>query len=331
MGIRQRGPSWQASITASGKRFRKDFKERADAEAWIEKMKAKAERGEIDNPAPLPDVVPTLDQLLDTISRSRWSGLKSAHDLIARGRAVVDLIGPERLASTLNKGDADLVKSHFKARGNSPATINRKLAALSVLVAEAFERDLLPRKFTVGMLREPKGRIRFISPAEEAAMIDAAGKLGMEGLADYIAVSLDTGFRQGEVMRIRAKDCGRDNLWTYDTKNGQSREVPLTRRAASILERRAQGFDPDDLVFPMSILTLHYAWAKVRAKAGIKDRTVIPHTLRHTFVTRLLHRGVDIKTVMELAGHQKIETTQRYAQTSPERKVAAIEPLLIGK
>ena len=51
------------------------------------------------------------------------------------------------------------------------------------------------------------------------------------------------------------------------------------------------------------------------------------HDLRHTFVTRLVERGVDVETVRDLLGHHSILITQRYVHTSDERKRKAVEIL----
>src|SRR5262249_9119696 len=52
-----------------------------------------------------------------------------------------------------------------------------------------------------------------------------------------------------------------------------------------------------------------------------------PHVLRHTFGSRLVMAGVDLRTVQELMGHKSILMTMRYAHLSPDHKRAAMETL----
>lgn len=328
MTTRERGASWQASVSHKGKRYRKDFPTQHEALAWEHQMKADLKAGRIQPEAAPAKACPTLAEHLDTVYRARWAGTKGEETAMINARHVVDALGPDRLVSTLCKQDALTCKTVFQERGISDATINRKLAALSVLVKEAVEYGHLAKNFTVGLTKERQTRIRFVTEDEEAAMLEWCKRTHNHDLMDYIILSIDTGFRQGEVLRIEAQDCGKPNLWTYDTKAGSNREVPLTDRAAHILSYRSWGMTHKQTVFTLSARQIRERWFKMLTGINmIHDETLIPHALRHTFVTRLLHRGVDIKTVMELAGHSRIETTQRYAQTSPERKVMAIQRL----
>ena len=60
-------------------------------------------------------------------------------------------------------------------------------------------------------------------------------------------------------------------------------------------------------------------------KAGIGS--LGPHVLRHSFASRLVISGVDLRTVQERMGHKNIEMTLRYAHLSPHHKRTAMETL----
>lgn len=146
-------------------------------------------------------------------------------------------------------------------------------------------------------------------------------------LKNYIIISLDTGFRQGEFLKIEARDVKGSDLWTYDTKGGTNRCVPLSERARLALEGYVRR-RPEGRLFPWEAQTIRDWWRKMQTALGMAgDSEYLPHTLRHTFVTRLLGAGVDIKTASVLAGHKDITTTQRYAQTSTDFQRLAIQRL----
>jgi site-specific recombinase XerD len=64
---------------------------------------------------------------------------------------------------------------------------------------------------------------------------------------------------------------------------------------------------------------------KACGDAGVE--LLSPHVLRHTFASRLVMAGVDLRTVQELMGHKNILMTMRYAHLSPDHKRMAMETL----
>ena len=74
---------------------------------------------------------------------------------------------------------------------------------------------------------------------------------------------------------------------------------------------------------PVRIKTPRTWYEDVIAESKLKDVTW--HTCRHTFISRLVMAGVDLRTVMELAGHKSMAMTLRYAHLAPEHTASAIE------
>jgi site-specific recombinase XerD len=74
------------------------------------------------------------------------------------------------------------------------------------------------------------------------------------------------------------------------------------------------------------------AWFKLVMQDVVDEQPVLAdvtwHVFRHTFISRLVMAGVDLRTTQELAGHEDISMTVRYAHLSPDHKLDAIDRLM---
>ncbi|TAY37198.1 site-specific integrase [Rhizobium leguminosarum] len=325
MPVKPRGASWQAAVSHKGTRLRKDFPTKLEAEIWEAETKAALLSGK-EVVVKTAEPVMTLQQLFDLVAETRWRGTKGEKTALINGQHVVNILGPQREVKTLCYEDSLTIKKTVTGWKRADATINRKLAAFSTMVKEAYKLGKIDKLFDIGLIKERNTRVRYYEDKELDQMLAWCDEMLEDELRDYIIVSLDTGFRQGEVLKITKRDAELEDLWTFDTKAGDKRDVPLTARAREVLLRRAKPLnDPDAKLFTQKPAWYREHWKSMQSDLGMTDdNNYVPHVLRHTFVTNMLLH-TDIRTVQELAGHKRIETTMRYAKTSAERKRLAIK------
>jgi Phage integrase family len=65
---------------------------------------------------------------------------------------------------------------------------------------------------------------------------------------------------------------------------------------------------------------LQGVWHCLTMQSEAKIKYFTWHCLRHTFASRLVMAGVDLRTVADLMGHQKIQTTMMYVHLTPAQK-----------
>lgn len=165
-----------------------------------------------------------------------------------------------------------------------------------------------------------------------------------------VALGLFTGLRVAEMVRLRLEDVDltRGVLRVVDGKGGKSREVPVIDRLKPILTRwlRSRAFFLHGVESNWFFVSCHAMkdksawWCAPRAvgeQLGTKalyrvirdlgktilDRPISPHTLRHSFASRLREAGADLQLIQESLGHSDISTTTIYAKivTSKRRQL----------
>lgn len=144
-----------------------------------------------------------------------------------------------------------------------------------------------------------------------------------------------TGLRVSEVVDLRLDQLHLAmNLLQVTGKGDKERLVPFSPQATQWVDRYLQEARPKLLkrVQPKNVfvnfhggpMTRQGIWKNLKAyiaSIGI-EKDVTPHTLRHSFATRLLENGADLRVVQELLGHSDISTTQIYTHLSNQHLIA---------
>jgi integrase len=253
-----------------------------------------------------------------------------------------DVYRMKRLKAWFSEWPAESVTPHDIERRLSevaegeelaPATLNRYRALLSLVFRLGIESGKVPSNPArlVKHRRENNGRIRWLTDEEETKLRKVIKEEFSEHMPEF-DFALNTGLRSGELYNLSWADISFETrtVTVLRSKNGETRHVPLNAPAIAALEVLQKNEDAKGPVF-VNIrgerLTRPRYWFDPSVeKAAIKDFTF--HCLRHTFASRLVMAGVDLRTVQELLGHKSIQMTCRYAHLAPTHQLAAVEKLV---
>lgn len=222
----------------------------------------------------------------------------------------------------------------IKLRDRTPATANRYLAMIrSILRRAAFEWEWIDRVPLIRLHKEPKRRVRWISPEQVKALLAELPK----HLADMVSFSLATGLRQRNVVDLEWSqvDLKRQVAWIYadQAKGGRDIHVSLNGTAMVVLTKQL-GKHPDR-VFTYKGKPVYQvntkAWKSALKRAGIENFRW--HDLRHTWASWLTQEGVPLNVIQEMGAWESAEMVRRYAHLAPEqfgRHAKVVDALLNG-
>ena len=224
-------------------------------------------------------------------------------------RQFIQLLNDLNLAPTSIRRNFSVIRSYHKF------LVDEKYASKNP--SELLEAPKLPKKLPTVLTVHEIERI--------LGAIDDTQPLGIRDKA-IVELMYSAGMRVSEVIELKLVNLlANQGLIRIFGKGSKERIVPLGRQAAKLIERYINEVRPslvvrgrsNDIVFlnnrggqlsRMAIWNIVSHAAKI---AGI-DKSVSPHTLRHSFATHLLEGGADLRAVQEMLGHADISTTQIY-------------------
>lgn len=200
-----------------------------------------------------------------------------------------------------------------KSQGLKPSTIKHDLVALKSFLTWAVYNGYLAAS-PAARIKAPrldKKPPLFLSQAEARRLLEVA----KGDLKAMIAISLYTGIRRGELLRLKWEDFDfkSGKLLITQTKSGRFRVVAFNPKLKTILRPFIK---PTGRVFDYKNI-LRGAYEKALKAAGISlPKGARWHVLRHSYASWHIQNGIPITTVSKLLGHTNISTTQIYSHLS---------------
>lgn len=239
---------------------------------------------------------------------------------IAQVRAKLD-------SKSVHEIDIALLKEIVRWRskeGASNATIRRDMTAISSVLGHCVDEGWIEENpaHMMDRSRFKERKAKIILPRQESvARVFAEGGR----LIDMAELSLETGMRQDEIAGLERDriDRKRMAITLEDTKGNAVREVPLTPKALTIIDRQPQFFNSPWVFWKgagerfENVDSDWYAKTQRIARKAAQEGTPFKrfrfHDLRHLFAVLFLRqRKGTIYDLKERLGHESVKTTERY-------------------
>jgi integrase len=202
------------------------------------------------------------------------------------------------------------------------STVCRELNVLSSILNHAKMEWGVSVTNPVGDIRRPaqgKARTRTLSKAEEAKLLQALETDTSEArnpwIKPLVELALETAMRRGELLALQwvDVDMGKRFVKLHTSKNGESREVPLSPKALEVLSnlKRTNG-----AVFPTTASAVEQSFRRAIKRASLVNFRF--HDLRHSATSRLCRLVPNVVELSRITGHKTLGMLNRYYHVSAE-------------
>lgn len=283
--------------------------------------------------------IPTLEELKDEFLRKSEvecrPGVHKTNEI--RIQHLLDFFDPDTPASKITLEWIEDYRN-WRLKSVSPTTVNKEVIKLAQLLDIALAKKAIQenpaRKIRrLRDLRERKPRSLTREEITNLLKAAKAEKRLFEGYAYPIIMTyLYTGMRRNELLWLEWEDVdfekrritiqAKRERKGFVTKTGKARVVGLSKKLQSVFEQLGKKgrfiFGGDKPLMKPDGVT--HAFRRLADKVGL-PRSVTLHSLRHTYITHLMEKGINPRRVQELAGHKTFETTWRYSHVLPSKEI----------
>lgn len=311
--FRQRGGKWQARVIRDGYPDQsKTFETKADAERWARQIEGEIDKGQFVNVSEAQRT--TLSDVIGRYLTEVTPSMKGVTEDTIRLKAIMRR--PIARWSMANLSAARIAAFRDeRLKEVSSGTVIRELAYLSAIINHARREWGINVTNPVQMVRKPQSpqaRSRVLTDEEIEKLMQSLEPTGRRShwTKPIVQLALATAMRRGELLSLRWEhiDLVAQTAYLPDTKNGDSRTVPLSTVAVHVLAglpRNSSG-----VVFPVQFFTLDAAFKRGVRRAGLEG--VRFHDLRRTAITHMAEKLPNVIELAAVSGHKSLMVLKRY-------------------
>jgi site-specific recombinase XerD len=226
----------------------------------------------------------------------------------------------------------DYLQYCFKKLKLSENTLHSRMNALKFYYEQVLKRE----KFFWEIPR-PKKPLQLPKVLGEDELRKLFNAITYKKHKAILFTAYSAGLRVSEVVNLQLKhiDRSRMQLFVEKSKGKKDRYVGLSKILLDILESYYKEikvkpvkylFEGENPGVAYHARSAQKVFQMAKYKAGI-NKEIGFHSLRHSFATHLLEKGIDIKYIKDLLGHFDIRTTERYLHVKKEKLINIVSPL----
>ena len=305
--IRKRQGKWQVLVRHIGhKQISKTFNRKQEAEQWARELEVSFDQNNLaSRTITYPAFKTIIERYTKEISANKRGHIREKYFLqyLAKtdlAQLKLDQIQAQHIARLRDQ----------RLKKNKPDTVLRELTIINHIFNICIKDWSYPVCNPVKQIYKPRSscsRKRRLTSFEYNYLVN--NNVMNPKLKAIIEVAIETGMRRGEILKIEQHHVRDRTLIIPLTKNGVSREIPLTKKATNILH-------DSNLPFLMTPNALRLAWSRLKKKGNINDLHF--HDLRHEAISRFFEKGLSIPEVSLISGHKDVRMLFRYTHLKAE-------------
>ena len=321
--IRKHGDKWRAEVWRDGKRASKVLRTKREAQDWAVRQEVLIDEGKEVRPSmTLSEAVDRYELEILPRKRTRWNSRGS--EIYVLGLIRQDELSKTQIADITPQ---DLVAWRNRRMESVVASSAQRYMNTLSSIFTAAEKDWgLIDANPMRKVRRPspaKARTRRPMPEEIEKLAISGGDIRMSiGRAHQAFMfAIETAMRSHEIATLTWSniDLSKRVAKLDRTKNGEARDVPLSKEAARILVQ----FEGEDPVFGFtSGAHLSTNWYALKIKADVNGLTF--HDSRHEAITRL-SRKLDVLALARMVGHKNIKELMTYYNETAEELATRLD------